>query len=254
MVPNFNSEPCHIYNGILMNDPLRLFKDIDGKILGHVSKPLSLSPGDRKIESCYSLAQRYSQMKSWSRNRLEQLAILLDSMIQSQIDNFPDTIFWDLNYFFSSVLVKNDLDEITAIILKINDLQAKFGIHSAIKFRYLHDFTYGFDWARWVAKSPSERQNILPFDLEFLDYLEQRQCELLVLISDNDEKYPQLAHGQLRNPFSFVREPKQEHQLHKELSLRGLIPVPAWDESLELCWSKDFSKERNQLAHELLRD
>ena len=87
------------------------------------------------------------------------------------------------------------------------DVQARYGARSAIRFRYVHDFIYGYDWARWVAREPETRTAIGPYDPVFLQRMRHRADELLELIQTNDKNYPQLEQNISRNPFGFSREP-----------------------------------------------
>ena len=59
-----------------------------------------------------------------------------------------------------------------------------FGNKSELRFRYAHDFLYGYDWARWVVRQPERRAAIGPFDLAFFDYLEGRLRTLVELIAE----------------------------------------------------------------------
>jgi len=102
---------------------------------------------------------------------------------QAIAEHFPDNIFADLDFLAAALLNQarrcanqdpqisatspsQNLVELFARIVKLIEL---YGRHSSIRFRYAHDFLYGFDWARWVDKNPQMRSAVGPFDIEFLD-------------------------------------------------------------------------------------
>ena len=188
-----------------------------------------------------------------------QIAFLqgLANLAQAQWINFPGNLFWDFEYLAMSVVrcanqqtggrseyVRQHFEQIIA-------LQALFGRSGKIRFRYVHDFVYGFDWSRWVQARPGLRQHIGPFDREFLCALEKRGHELLQRIAANDLKYPRLPENVFRNPFGFSREPAQERQLHREMVQRSAIPVRAWMFDAKPDWRSESSKIRANLARQL---
>ena len=140
---------------------------------------------------------------------------------------------------------------LAALFDRVAALVQLYGCHSAIRFRYIHDFLYGFDWARWVYKDPLARSAIGPFDAEFLDYLQMRGTELLALIANGDRKYPPLAPDQWRNSFSFSRTPADEARLHLTLAIDGLVPVAAWDPQTQPTFNRDFHQLRQTRADHL---
>ena len=184
---------------------------------------------------------------------------------QAIAEHFPDNIFADLDFLaaalpnqarrcanqdpqISATSPSQNLVELFARIVKLIEL---YGRHSAIRFRYAHDFLYGFDWARWVDKNPQTRCAVGPFDIEFLDYLHKRGTELLALIYHGDSKYPPLSSEQWRNPFGFSRAPADEAQLHVELATDGLVPVAGWDPLALPVSARDFHKLRQARADRL---
>src|SRR5690606_29082988 len=68
---------------------------------------------------------------------------------------FPGNIFWDLELLAASLLRSG---EIAAQGRQIAELQALYGETTAIRFRYVHDFLYGYDWAKWVQREPASRK------------------------------------------------------------------------------------------------
>jgi hypothetical protein len=130
-------------------------------------------------------------------------------------------------------------------------LHRLFGQGTPIRFRYVHDFLYGFDWARWVARDPQKRSSVGPYDDVFLDYLEGRGHELLALIERDDAKYPTLRDAAPRNPFPFSREPEAEAEIHRSLARLGLIPVPAWSSEGKSTWDRPYVALREEEARRL---
>lgn len=175
---------------------------------------------------------------------------------RAMLTHFPNNIFGDLDYAGASLWRQSERHAAPVEFLReafelVAQLQALFGNKSRIAFRYSHDFLYGFDWARWVAREPETRGDIDPFDYSFLRRLEHRGNELLALIAQDDAKYPQLAHGVDRNPFGYSRSPDDERRVHHELARRGLIPVAAWSVDATVRWDIDFEGARSAIAHEL---
>ena len=163
--------------------------------------------------------------------------------------HFPENLLWDLEHLAASVLREALGSEtpsraLAASFDEIIELYALFGRSTAIRFRYTHDFVYGFDWAKWVRRDPSARAGVGPFDLRFLRAMRARGGELLALIADNDATYPPLPDERARNPFAFSREPADELTLYRDLAARGLLPVHAWSFDDPPFWDRPFAEER----------
>lgn len=170
--------------------------------------------------------------------------------------HFPENIFWDLDYpvFF---LVRRALDSelgpteyLGEARQRITRLMSLYGVHGSIRFRYAHDFLYGFDWARWVERDPSN-EGELPFDSAFLEYSRARGHQLLALIEADDAKYPPIDTNARRNPFGFSREILAESALHKALAADGQIPVEAWNPECTPRAGRVFSQTREEYAKRL---
>jgi hypothetical protein len=172
-------------------------------------------------------------------------------VVHAIVTHFPDNVFWDLDLVVQSLADRTSVAAIDTTAHRLVRLMQGFGMRSAIRFRYVHDFTYGFDWAKWVAKAPERRRQVAPFDDFFLAYLEHRCEELLALIASDDVKYGRLRNDQPRNPFTFSREPQDERRLHALLAERGLIPVATWDAQGDARWGAEFAERRAALAAEL---
>lgn len=167
-------------------------------------------------------------------------------------ENFPDTLFWDFEFLGASLLREfPEPSDLLGRAHQICRLQKLYGQNSIICFRYVHDFVYGFDWAKWVLREPETRNIHGPFSGAFLDHIENRAHELVDLIHNDDEKYPKLENGEPRNPFVFSREPQDERRLFKTLAERDLIPVKAWEYDTVPVWNRPFAALRAELAVEL---
>ncbi|BAZ30946.1 hypothetical protein NIES4074_34140 [Cylindrospermum sp. NIES-4074] len=181
----------------------------------------------------------------------------LESIVYAQMQNFPENLFWDFDFMVSNMLKQALLKEHSAVEFlesfgeKMVLLTQMFGINTDIHFRYVHDFIYGFEWARWVQKDPQNRADIAPFDLIFLDYLLNKGKELLQRISLNEVTYYKLSDTGYRNPFTFSREPEDERLLLTSLAKEQLIPVAAWNWNAQPVWNKPFQQMREELSLKL---
>ncbi len=174
----------------------------------------------------------------------EALATSFLALIEATLEHFPENIFWDFDGIFAALYMTKNLEKLENLSTTLTELFAGYGANSVVRFAYTHDFIFGFDWARWVAKAPEERRNIGPFDPAFLAYLEQRMGELKSLIAGNDAKYGSLANGKIRNPYGFNRSPPEEAALLEKLAREKGIPVAAWELFPRISWQKDYEKKR----------
>lgn len=165
--------------------------------------------------------------------------------------SFPENLFADLDALAASLARRPSATAIEAAGDRIADLHRLFGAATSIRFRYAHDFLYGYDWARWCQRDPSARRDVGPFDDPFLDYLEQRGHELLGLIAHDDPKYPTLRQEKNRNPFPFRRDREAESRLFRQLAHDGLLPVAAWERAPVLDFTRPFAALREERAMEL---
>lgn len=168
--------------------------------------------------------------------------------------HFPDNIYAHYDLLIAQFWREGVSNEglLLTYCQKVNQLYASLGVHSCVRFRYEHDFLYGFDWAKWVAADLGCRQWVAPFSFAFIDYLEHRVTELYELIALDDAKYHRdLGPGTHRNPFGFSREPEEERTLMERLFASDLLPVKAWDLAFKPDLSKDYVSERKKMAIEL---
>lgn len=194
----------------------------------------------------------------------DALAEGLCELALAQLDAFPGNLFWDLDLICAALVAEARTlapAQARACVIdrfaRMSALQHLYGRRTPINFSYVHDFVYGFDWAKWVAREPSlHAAPPGPFSLTFLEYMDRRGHELLELIAVDDGKYPSLDGDEPRNPFPFSREPEAEVRLHRELARRDLIPVPTWiaDASARdwsTRWTVAFADRRVEVASEL---
>jgi hypothetical protein len=178
----------------------------------------------------------------------------LSEIALAQAESFPGNLFWDFDYPAARLLDATRSTEgegLGAAVALVVDLVHAFGRNSPVNFRYVHDLSYGFDWARWVARDSAGRGGVGPFDPAFLSHMRRRGAEITALIARGDAKYPALRRGVARNPFGFSREPEDEARLMKDLAERGLVPVEAWDEGAVPRWDRDYGPLREARAHAL---
>lgn len=164
---------------------------------------------------------------------------------------FPDNIFWDVELLGASLVRAGEAEGAAALgelARRIAGLQALYGQSTVIRFRYVHDFLYGYDWAKWIRREPAGRAGVGPFERPFVQHMEQRARELCQLIADDDRTYPSLPEGQIRNPFAFSREPADEARLLADLAARGEVPVPAWDPRAAPRWDRPYAELRIERA------
>lgn len=179
----------------------------------------------------------------------------LTTVARSQWEEFPENIFWDLDYLAAALLRAARLPDgetrAARLAERIVELHRSFGRQSMIRFRYAHDFVYGFDWARWVARDPEGRTGIAPFDVSFLAHMRERASEIVLAIRRGHARYPALPEGAWRNPFEFSREPAHEIALHRDLATRDAIPVAAWQANAVPNWRAESSPLRIERARAL---
>lgn len=228
------------------------FRDLDDLLALHKIEPLSLHP-NRTYATSFAELERFVVRPQLTPNLAALLASTLEEVVRSMVDYFPNTIFWDFDFFVASIVRETLAAEDPALFFecfgeRIVALMELFGEGSDIRFRYLHDFSYGFDWAKWVRKEPETRWQVQPFSLTFLDYLHSRGQELVQLIAATDRKYHRIHSSSYRNPFAFSRKPAEEAYLFTQLSVRQLLPIEAWKEGALPIWDKPFERLREQLS------
>ncbi len=207
----------------------------------------TLAPGRARATPIAELVRRFAPGDA----ARSALADGLTRIVECWLESFPGNLFWDCDRLAKDLARASSPDAITANAERVAALSRGFGRRSDIRFQYVHDFLYGYDWCRWVKRSPETRAAVGPFDDEFLGYLEQRRTELEALIADDDAKYPRLEGGAHRNPFTFARDADSEARLLRKLATLDRLPVRAWDADAEARWSEPFAGWREEAARDL---
>ena len=183
------------------------------------------------------------------------LAAQLEEIAEAQLEAFPENIFWDYDALAAALVDAGEASAMARLGQKLCAVFRLYGGGTGIAFRYVHDFVYGFDWSRWVRRAQPEAREARaaqgPFSEPFIDYTLERGDELLELIAEDDERYPQLEAGTPRNPYSFSREPEEEAELFRALAVRSMIPVEAWRPRPKGRWDQDYRALRAELSKEL---
>lgn len=209
--------------------------------------PSLVELGERILPGTPSLPALHEQQEiAW--------AMALSDLGRAIAMQFPENLFADLAFVgmtLRRVVTEHGHVALERAIDPIVRVHRLYGRRSRIRFRYVHDFLYGFDWARWVAKQPAERGAVGPFDAAFIAHSEQRAHELEQLIEAGDAKYPPLADGVFRNPFEFDRDPPSERALLTALAADGHVPVRAWELDARPAWDARFVALRVAKAKEL---
>ncbi len=217
----------------------------------------SLAPGRPRATP---LAQLLRTLAPPPGELARALASGLAEVALAQLDAFPGNLFWDFDLMAAAVLREAQTSctsdaqgaELAATRLgQIAGLQHLYGCGTAIRFTYVHDFVYGYDWAKWIARDPPDRREHGPYSATFLAYMDRRGHELLALIAEDDRKYPTLADKEPRNPFPFPRDPASELLLHRTLARRGELPVEAWRLDATPAWNRSYAAIRAERARML---
>lgn len=236
--------------------PNNNFRMLDEILAQHGIIPLSLNPHKNFATSFVELGSLATEI---TRDTIviKATSNSLKNIVYAQLVNFPENIFWDFDFLVRSILTQalsangGAIRFLERFTEKIVNLLNIFGNRGIIRFRYVHDFMYGFDWAKWVSKEPDTRAVTDPFCVSFLDYLSNRGKEIIQLISANDSKYHPVSSSSYRNPFAFCREPESERRLLKYMAEEELIPVAAWDWNTRTVWDKSFQDIRQELSAQL---
>ncbi len=233
------------------NEMLLPLEELEASINQCPSGPLTLDPGR---SSASPLSEVVSSLADSSQS--PHLAAAAAAVAEAQLESFPENLFWDFDFYLASIHRRASttpdypgyLEQVTSLTVGLMRL---YGQQSAIRFRYVHDFIYGFDWARWVRRDPDARTQVEPFGLAFLKQTESRGRDIITLIESDDDWYPRLTDGDIRNPFPFAREPEDELALYRLLARRGDVPVQAWRIDAVTDASRDFDALREDAAGSL---
>lgn len=235
--------------------PLSRLEELDEAMQRTSGGGESLDPVGRPATSLVVLVESIAEDEAEATR--DAFAEALALVVEAQLRSFPDNLLYDFDFLAAELWRQahregsEPIHELRARAAKLAEVELLFGRETSIQFRYVHDFSYGFDWARWVAREPDARASIGPFDSELLCSILERGAQLLALIEADDAEYPRLPPGQPRNPFTFVREPEEELRLMRSLAADDLIPVRAWDVNERPRWNRPFSRLRRERAAEL---
>lgn len=212
----------------------------------------------RSLDPTRDLARPLVELTPEASLSVEIRAAVAHALVEiadSLARNFPHNVFADLDYLAARLEATGvnggieSLAQVHGSLVRLHDL---FGRETAIHFRYVHDFLYGFDWARWTQRDPGARAGIGPWDASFLLAMEQRGGELLrTIASRNSERYAPLRAGKDRNAFEFDRSPESEFRLLRELARRSWVPIEAWRRDAIPEWNRPFYETRSELAQAL---
>jgi hypothetical protein len=237
-----------------LEDALARLGSADAAIDAVVSERRTLDPTRKRAHTLREVGARLAGDGGAPEVTLA-FADALATVARSQLDAFPENIFWDLDYVGAALWRAARLPEgaarVARLAERIAELHRDFGRASTIRFRYAHDFVYGFDWARWVARDEDSRASIGPFDVSFLAHMRERGNELAQAIRRGNPRYPVLPDRAWRNPFEFSREPEHEIALHRDLAARDQIPVAAWRADANPNWRADATRSRVERARAL---
>ena len=244
--------PCFQLRNYTQKTAREALAEADNRIRTTASGPLSLNPHHTTpartlVEIVDDLVEGIEQ--TW-------LTICVSRIVHAQLDHFPGNLLWDFDYMLASIhrnasRSASYFEFVHTMSDLLVDLMGIYGQHSKIRFRYVHDFLYGFDWARWVRQDPTTRSQVLPFDIEFIHHSKQRGLTMQHMIKSRNPYYPILQGDQMRNPFPFGREPKDELRLWRELASEDDIPVTAWNQCATFVWNRDFDRLRLETAARL---
>ena len=234
-----------------IEETLTPLREVDAEIRDCPSGPLTLDPSR---DFARPLSDVVAALADSRQSR--PLAAAAAAVAEAQIQSFPENLFWDFDFYLASIhrdaASSSDYEEYLAAVTEVTvGLMHLYGQQSTIRFRYVHDFMYGYDWARWVRRDPGARAEVEPFGLDFLKQTERRGHDLLALIDADDEWYPTLEKGVSRNPFPFSREPRDELRLYRVLAERGWVPVETWRLAAQPDASRDFDALRAEAAESL---
>ena len=221
---------------------------LDARLDADGVERLTLAQGRARATSLAEL-ERHAGLEGAMREALVEGLVALVGAVRA---HFPDNLFWDLDGLVAiTAREAGDAEALTRAFERLVALHALFGERGPIRFRYVHDFLYGFDWARWVRRDPAARGAVHPFSGRFVAVMLERGERLLDQIADTDAKYPPLPDARHRNPFGFSREPADEARLLRDLAARQLVPVAAWTGEARAVWDRPYAQERQERARAL---
>ncbi|NCN10043.1 MAG: hypothetical protein GW938_09390 [Leptospira sp.] len=240
---------------VFTEQQLNQLEEIDRILINNSISYLSLCP-DKKYATPIKKLIEQEQENFETDADINNWIDFCHKLIEESVSNFRENIFWDFDFLIHSLVIEYKVSSIKQEFIenrkeKIKSIFRLFGSKSLIRFKYLHDFLYGYDWYKWQTQSQESSNELKPFGDSFLNYIESRGKELIELIERNDTNYPALENEESRNPFYFSRDKEEETLLWKSLAKDNLIPIPSWQRKIPISLSHNFSEIRNQRAIDL---
>lgn len=231
------------------------FVALDRSIAGRGLSRRTLDPSRKEARSFEEIACALA-FEDRDRRIVEAIAVLARELVGAVAEHFPENRFADYAALVEACVVaaERSADPVATVCetgRALVELQALFGRHSSVRFRYVHDFLYGFDWAKWVQRAPDDHAGTDPYDQVFLRFMLGRGAEMLALIAADDRTYPRLRDERPRNPFRFDREPEAEDAIHLTLAARDALPVRAYRLSTEGPARGDWSRAYQEIRYEV---
>ncbi|TGN14038.1 hypothetical protein [Leptospira ilyithenensis] len=231
------------------------FSEIDRFVDLKYPSRRTLCPAKNQVTRFEEIGNQISDLLQNETN-WKYSAEVTSKIVHSVMDHFPENIFWDFDYMIMKI-VNNSIDpeqdflqSMSLTAGKILNIFSIFGKNSAIKFRYIHDFIYGYDWLKWILEKKQPGDETDPYGVCFLDYIGHRGMEMISLVGKNDTNYPEL-NGEYRNPFLFSRSDEDEINLLTNLARSGNIPIEAWDRYANPKSDRNYSKIRLERSEQM---
>ena len=117
---------------------LRRFTEMDARFQTTVPLPLSLSPARTRATSLHAIGAALLT-DDLDPSLMQAFADGLCLMVATKGDQFPENIFWDVDYLAACLLRLGDAHAIRDVTAPIVTLHEGFGRSSVINFRYVHD-------------------------------------------------------------------------------------------------------------------
>ncbi len=177
----------------------------------------------------------------------EALARSAAGVAEAVAEHFPENLFCDLDRLVAwmrRVLTDGGPDALSAYTKDIVAIHALFGRNGVIRFRYVHDFLYGFDWARYVRRDRTRRAGVDPYDPAFVRRMLARGGEIAEEIERDGPIYGRLRGPGYRNPFEFSREPDVEARVLAAMARDDNLPVVAYEPGGAARADRDFEALR----------
>ena len=117
---------------------LRRLTEMDARFHTTVPLPLSLSPARTRATSLHAIGEALLT-DDLDPSLMQAFADGLCLMVVTKVDQFPENIFWDVDYLAACLLRLGDAHAIRDVTAPIVTLHEGVGRSAAINFRYGHD-------------------------------------------------------------------------------------------------------------------